>query len=664
MGDWMSFEKALKENKPKKTPVSWEPLIENILDQYYENVDDLSHSVQKDAIQNSWDARVDPDHWKIEFKLLKDSKGKEMLIIEDHGTTGLTGKIWPEDKYDEDLPEGERWGRFQGLAFRREKKDALGARGQGKFVFVGASKTRIIVYDTLREDGVYRIGTRKLGDLWEYEDAEAINWLKIYSPDLKPLSKVGTRIMIDEPEDWLKYAIQNGLFMRYIQTTWWYLLLENKITISVTVYGKEYKTIFPEDVKLPTADSEDYKVWIKDWLPIGGKTRKGLCIKKLQIVWSKKPVEKDLRGIAVLRGGMVVERIPAAELLPASDPELPEHIYGYAEGDLGVEFLLKKIEDPTHYKFTKKGGWGKKNVFGAVKECISTQFQLFANQKLGSAEGTTETKDYSLIKKFNQLLNSLDVPLLDPSVKVSPPPPPPPPPPLKDIDLIFPAPDFRHPLRRVEFGQEIRVLQVRIKNRTTANAQLRLRIYTEQEGIRRDDLVDKIFPSALANSTIVDGPFSVKIDKATYTNGRCYLRAILVCLDHPNYPKGTELDKTAHLFWIAQDPPPGKGTYRDIQRLPEVTEEIEGKTVRVDGKVGPHPEGGNILYVNTNHPIWKRRAKSKDDEEKYIFELMAEKLPQILIANDLEPFKGIDEPNEIVKRSWALYSQIMEKYYT
>jgi len=661
----MSFEEALEENKPKKTPVSWEPLIQNILDQYYEHIDDMSHAVQKDAVQNSWDAKSDSEHWRLEFKLFKDSKGKVMLIIEDHGTTGLTGEVLSEGKYDEDLPEEEKWGRFQGLAFQRQKKDALGARGQGKFVFVGVSKSRMLVYDTLRGDGVYRIGTRRLGNLWEKEGSDAVNWLKTYSSDLEPLSEIGTRIIIDEPEDWLKFAIENGFFARYIQTTWWYLFLTYNADISIDVYGQKSKVEFPEDMKLPTTDSTDYKVWNKDMLSIGDKSRKYLCIKKLQIVWSNEPVAKDLTGIAILRGGMVVERIPVADLSPTSSPELSEHVYGYVEGDMGVEYLLKKIEHPTHYKFTKKGGWGKKNIFGTIRECVAAQFQLFANEKLGSEKGTTKTGDLSVINKFNQLIKALDISLLDPTVVTiqGPHPPPPPPPPPKELDLVLPPPDFQNPLKRVDFGQNIPILQVRIVNRTKDNASVKFRLFTEQEGIKRENLADKFLPAVLANMTVVDGPFSLNIDNKNYTPGKCYLRATLVCIDHPKFLKGSELDEVAHVFWIAQDPPPGKGTFREIKRLPEVTEEIGDKTVKVDGRVGPHPEGGNILYVNTNHSLWKRRAATKEDEEEYIFELMAKKLPQILISNDLEPFKGIDEPNEIVKRSGALYSQIMEKFY-
>jgi hypothetical protein len=228
----MSFESALECNKPKKTPVSWEPLIDNILDEYYQNVDDLSHAVQKDAIQNAWDAKVG-DNWKMAFSLIKDVNGREMFLMEDHGTVGLTGNILPEELYDDDLPEEERWGRFQGLAFRRQKKEALGARGQGKFVFVGASKNRTIVYDTLREDNIYRIGVRRLGDLWEFEGSEAKEWLSRYSPSLSPLSQVGTRVIIDEPEDWLKTSLTNNKFLRYIQTTWWPLIADDRVEISI-----------------------------------------------------------------------------------------------------------------------------------------------------------------------------------------------------------------------------------------------------------------------------------------------------------------------------------------------------------------------------------------------------------------------------------------------
>jgi hypothetical protein len=661
----MSFEKALAKNKPKKTPVSWEPLIETILDQYYLNVDDLSHAVQKDAIQNSWDAKVS-DQWKMAFTLAEDSNKREMFIMEDHGTTGLTGKKLPEEKYDEDLPEDEKWGRFQGLAFKREKKEALGARGQGKFVFVGASKTRTIIYDTLRKDKIYRLGVRKLGDLWEFEGKEAVKWLKKYSPGLEPLSEIGTRVIIDKPEEWLKIALKTGVFVRYIQTTWWPLLMDYNADISVKVYAKETKVDFPKDLQFPSSDSTEFKTWIKEWGPLKGKTRKGLFVKKLCVIWSKDTVEQDIAGIAVLRSGMVVERIPISDLFVAPDLTLSKHVYGYVEGDGGVQYKLKTCEDPTHYEFTKKGGWGHKNIYGAIKDYVSGQVQLFAAEKLGLKSGKAATGDYATLREFNLLLKSLGIQLEE----ISPPPPPPPPPPkprpVKDLDLVFPAPDFQNPMRRVDYGEEIPNIQAKIVNKTKASAKVQLRVYTEQEKIEREIIWEKhIFVPA--HGVAYEGPQRLTINKVTYSAGECYLKAVLVCLSHPDYEKGEELDEEAHKFWVAEDPPLGKGAYRDVQYPTSgVTETIDGEVIEVDGKVMPHTAGeGNVLLINPNYPLFKERVfNTKDEQAKkdYLVEMMIKKLPHILIANNVKPFKDIEEPAEIFKRSCALYSKILAAY--
>jgi len=659
----MSFESVLMEKRPRKTPISWEDLIGNILDQYRQYVDDISHAVQKDAIQNSWDARTDANRWRMHFKFLRDSNGREMFIMRDYGTTGLTGRILPEEEYDKDLPEEERWGRFQGLAFRRENPKALGARGQGKFVFVGASQTGTIVYDTLREDGVYRLGVRRLGDLWEREGRDAIRLLKSYSPDLEPLHEIGTRIIIDSPVQELKHAVRTGMFVKYIQTTWWPILISYGANITVEAGSRRWKVVVPRDLKFPSSDSKDYKVWIREGVIIRGTSKRGLRVKKLYICWSRNPIREDIRGIAVLRGGMVVERIPVTELLSNAEPELSQHIYGFVEGDMGVQYLLKKIEDPTHYRFRRRGGWGRKNIFGVMKEYVAGQIQLFAREKLGLEKETTKTaRDVETIKTFNKLLKVVGVSIFSPS-----------PPPtdvnrgtraVKDLDLMFPAPNFPNPLRRVEYGQEISNIHLKITNRTSVPATVRLRVYTEQELLVRDVILEKTYKSIPPGFTAVDGPLRVKIDKRRYSRGRCHLRARLICLDHPDYEKGRELDKAAHIFWIAEDPPPrGRGPYRDMERLPEVIEQIDKRRVKVDGKVMPHPDGGYTLVINVGHPLYKRRGRTRDEESEYIIDLMARKLPQILIACDHEFFRDIDDPVEVMKRSWALYSEIMEKYY-
>ncbi|MGD0202410.1 MAG: hypothetical protein ABSC20_00710 [Candidatus Bathyarchaeia archaeon] len=368
----------------------------------------------------------------------------------------------------------------------------------------------------------------------------------------------------------------------------------------------------------PSVDSENFKVWITEWACLSGKTRKGLRIKKLHIVWSKDPVQDDIQGIAIIRGGMVVERIPISDLLIAPDPIISKHIYGYVEGDLGVQHKLKECEDPTHYRFTKKAGWGNKNIYQAIKDYVAAQMQYFSSSKLGSTIGKSATGDYATLKEFNTLLKSIGIDVLT----LSPPIPPKTQPQrtfqvslnndqTDGLQLVFPTPDFRNPIKRVEFNEEITNIHAKILNSTKSPARVQLSIYTEQNETKRDTLIDKeitVYP----NYPTHVNPMSLKITKTEYAQGECHLRAKMVCLNHPEHKKGEELEIISVRFWIATDPPLGKGAFREVQYVPEVTEEIDGEIIKIDGKVTPHSSGdGNILLINTSHPIYKQRVPSR-----------------------------------------------------
>jgi hypothetical protein len=147
----------------RPTIVNWENILNRIVDDY-EGFVTIPHGVQKDATQNGWDARVKKKkgkHWGMRFSLQDNGLGTNIVVFTDWGTTGLTGRVLSGDDLNKDLPIEERWGRFENLAFTKDPtEEALGARGQGKFIFLAASKTKRIVYDTLREDGIYRFGAR------------------------------------------------------------------------------------------------------------------------------------------------------------------------------------------------------------------------------------------------------------------------------------------------------------------------------------------------------------------------------------------------------------------------------------------------------------------------------------------------------------------------
>lgn len=131
-------------NKTRRTVINWPNELKEIVDRY-RGWTSISHGVQKDAVQNAWDARIerdDPKQWQLEFELIE-SKDFNLFVFTDQGTTGLTGKVLSTEELQLDLPIEERWGRFENVAFTKEPSEkALGARGRGKFIFVGASSMR------------------------------------------------------------------------------------------------------------------------------------------------------------------------------------------------------------------------------------------------------------------------------------------------------------------------------------------------------------------------------------------------------------------------------------------------------------------------------------------------------------------------------------------
>ena len=644
------------ESQSRTTPISWEDLIENILDSYRQYIDDLSHAVQKDAIQNSVDAR-DPSSniLEVAFKLTR--SGEHVFIVEDHGTTGLTGRILALDEYEKDLPEEERWGRFEGLAFRRTNPKALGARGQGKFVFVGMSKRKTIVYDTLRNDGVYRLGARRLGSVLVFENEKAREKLKEYCPSLGPLTRVGTRIIILEPDETLRKAVRSGAFKRYIQTTWWPALHDPNVNISLEIDGRSERISSPKDLKFPSKDTDDIKVWIQEWDPIGIYGKK-FNIRKLHLCWMKQPLAQDVRGIAILRGGMVVERVSVSELMAGLPSEISEHTYGYIEGDDGVQYLLKKVEDPTHYRFKRRGmmAYGRQNILARVLTYASKEFRQFIQKKLGFKEHEKTRNFTQLLHRFSRIMKKLGIFL---GKEKGPPPPPVEP---KPIDLVFSQPEFPHELPRVDFGERIKNFGVKIKNKTGHQAKARLRINSVQGDIIRDVLVNEEIDISPSESREI-GPFELEVTKK-YSKGVCKVRGFLNCLSHPEFERGTDLDKSSFAFWIEEDPPPSGNPFKDIVAIKDkIIEKIGSREVNLDYKVEPHPGGGYILKYTTAHPAYLEKCRTDEEENRYVLEIMARAISDLLINQDDKWFRDVDDPSDIVRRSSALCSEILAAFY-
>ncbi len=310
------FFAKLPRSDARPTVINWPQQVKTIADQYKQSAT-VREGVQKDAIQNSWDARVSKsgDGWRIRFQLTTKNK-PHWLSFTDYGTHGLTGRVLKPEELAADLHANERWGRFENLAFTKGPAEgSLGARGQGKFIFVAASEKMKILYDTLRKDGTYRFGVRWVettdSPIIAFDGEHARQQIRAYSRDLQPLDSVGTRVIIHEPDALLVNSVVCGELARFIAVTWWEIISRYKATIEINAGdGKGFQRVtVPSDLILPPKDTDECIVSLKENVSFSLSGKK-YCIEKLHLVSAKKgAVKDDIRGVALQRGGMCVQRL-------------------------------------------------------------------------------------------------------------------------------------------------------------------------------------------------------------------------------------------------------------------------------------------------------------------------------------------------------------------
>ena len=375
--------------QPRSRATNYIGLAENIVDSYPV---DLYHGLQKDAIQNGWDAiprqvkltKYVRDNWRFCFELKKDVNNQTILTMTDSGTVGMTGNLISDDIDDNlVLDENERWARWESLAFRKTSNDdTLGARGQGKMIFMWASTDKRISYDSFRQDGTYKMGETKLTtkdspvDDWSEDEARQRIKDKV---GLSPLDIFGSRIIIHQPLPEIIKAIDDGSFLKAIEETWWPNILKYGAKISVTDSFGDTKlaqtpAIYKELFEKPP-DSHLNKYWYKQNLKLEfkGQTWK---IKKIFLGHNKEfKLPDHHRGVAYFRGGMKINRINF------SPQEIEANSYGFIEFDKNLDKLLRTVEDPTHYKFKKSGE--NASLWGKIEQLIKIEIQIFAGEKLG-----------------------------------------------------------------------------------------------------------------------------------------------------------------------------------------------------------------------------------------------------------------------------------------
>jgi hypothetical protein len=646
--------------KARKTVINWINQLVAIVDGY-RGFRGVPHGVQKDAIQNMWDARTDKKGkgWSARFELLTSPNGHTYLCMADTGTTGLTGKVLQPEELIADLPPDERWGRFENVAFTKDPyEEALGARGRGKFIFVGASKVSTIIYDTLRPDGVYRLGIRTIqltdSPIFSYEGSEAHDKLKLLTDGVcAPLSQVGTRVIIVDPIDELLEDIKAGRFAGFIGETWWEIISKFKSDIQVIAEGKVWQAKVPDEFILPEKDSKDYKVWIKagDKLKV---SKHEYRIKRLHIVRSiQGPVPDDLRGIALQRGGMKVCTIHM-RYVPA---EVAESVYGNVTLERELERAILPHENPEHYSFD----WSKP-VPRELRRYIEGELEAFGREKLGLGVDPAKVKsqqqrnaELRALYSINRIAKKLG--LLgggggggDGGGGDGAEP--------KDfkVGVLVTFPRETH---RVNYGEELNGIRLIAHNNTKHPVKVQLHLVLEYQGQEVKKFIQAQVPVP-AQSKHEVGPSAYKFKKGS-PKGEYRLQGIMISMRSTD--KGKELARAAVRLWVEQDPPE-RGIFERIEGLEYKApkDKLMADHYKADGK-------GYVFTYNVNHPAYEQESEADGEENltDYLVKLMAYEVARIDMSGSqphLFEKDDLESPQVAALKTAEIVGSILHEFYS
>ena len=601
-------------SKGRHRPADYINICRSIADSYPLGT---PHGIQKDAIQNAFHTASKTIPVKFTFELIRNKKGS-FFTMTDSNTKGLTGKVLKTEEYDT-LEESDHWARFEGFGFTTANPDAIGARGQGKFIFLAASKDYAMYYDSLREDGTYRLGATKATKtdcpMLHWDGDEGRDKLKELTR-LEPLSKIGTRIIIVSPIKELEDEIKSGSFVDAIEETWFRAIEKEKAKICVKSLDGDKIAKIPKLFPIPPKDTPKIKVWPKKNDEIKLLSGELFRIKHLQIAYKKgSEIPEQLRGVAIIHNNMKITSINI-EGVPL---DIANNIYGFVEFDKNLDRELRKNynQNPNHYDLI----W-RRAVPKMIKNYVQEELRKFGYEKLKIGIDPRErrkqiraTAEIDALRDLSKYAKDLDL-FGRKGGPVKPPPPPPPPPPNKKIGVMlhnfnFPAPE-RAP--RVNWEEEIIDFEVKIFNKTSDKLKGQLRIFmlfgdkeiiTIHDG-RGIDIIPYLKPKPF-------GPFSITFSKSIFSNpGEYKLRVRLI-----NEKTHIEIDYLTRKIWIEKDPE---------FRLPfevlqdDFKEPIEKRQWVTEGILGQNP----VLYYNTAHPAYKQIEDDDIELHNYLFEIFLE----------------------------------------
>ena len=326
--------------------------VTNIIDGYKMG---SIRALAQEPVQNALDARR-PGSKKVdlEYRLLRRGTNSGaacfLLTVTDRGTTGLRGPIVSDEELTArqfKLTPEENWAAFEAQGYTKENEDALGSRGQGKAAFLyhsyvpGETRRMVMLYDTLLEDGEYRLGLRfarpvdqiLTPPLYNDEAKKAIQSVTYPLEDrlqiplgLEPLQEIGTRVIVPFlSDDDAKSVRPGGELCNWLQRCWWRAIQTGKLSIRVVEdeTGKDEEITAPswwQDFPRQKDKHSSAGRWID--LPDGGRAciwgdmtfGDGYRIRRLALMHNDALDEDEIvgdhpefAGIQILRGSQWIE---------------------------------------------------------------------------------------------------------------------------------------------------------------------------------------------------------------------------------------------------------------------------------------------------------------------------------------------------------------------
>lgn len=604
--------------------------IEAIADNYKTQLNHplwLADGLQKDVVQNSWDARINKKHsedWECGFTL-KEINNKKLLCITDLGTTGLVGtKFESDEELDQilfDNKPGEDLAYFLNSNFSAKSGEEGGSRGRGKTLFLKASKDKTIFFDSIRSsDNAYVFGklyldTKQVKFKLNYDDDGIEKFKEFANGKIPILKECGTRIFIVNPVSDIEKTILDGQLLSFISNSRWEIIKKYQSRIFIDDGREKKYATFPRwyEDKL-SKELENIQTREIDLEII--KKRTPYRIKKLILRYAPNvDLPEAIKGIAIQRGGMTIMRILANDLVRE---EGMNDIYGWVEMENKPfeEDLKEHCESPEHSDFN----WSTKPA-KYLRDYIRSKIREFARElkiietdqaKKNKIQKTAENEALKALTPFfknlglfgrniGQRTREKSKRAENKALRLS----------IQDIKL--PRDD-----KRINYGEKIIGTYVIPINDLKRSIMVRIRVFIVSDVGRTEIIEEKIINLSPGEGSRI-GPESITISKK-YPKGGYSFRAKMLSEEEVNEPyldkdkieKSDNLYEANKKFYIEMDPPEsGPFDFRP--------EEKDDKTYLFKWEPKEDDEG-YIIFYNASHPRIKIIIDDAEKLKNYLIE--------------------------------------------